>query len=163
MQHRFGSRERFAVEVGAVVSGGPTTGLREVILWAAGRELCCDDNHVYVPQFCGAVEATITWLLSDDARRLPHPDLSPAENHRRLQAGEYEDRRPYRFMNWGPTTDNLCALLFRRGADAIITFEFCRPPHPRPDELGQVFVAEALEREVLRVLHQAVCVLRSSA
>jgi hypothetical protein len=161
VRHRFGVRERFAVEVGAVVSGDPTTGLREVNLWAAGQELCCDDNAAFVPQFCLSVEATITWLLSESDRSLPYPELSPEENHRRLWAAEYGDRSQYTFMDWGPTTDNMFALLFRRGPDAILTVEFCRPTHVRPDELGQVFVSELPEREVLRVLHQAVCILRS--
>lgn len=161
VRHRFGERERFAVEVGAVVGGGPTTGLREVDLWAAGRELCCDDNAAFVPQFCFSVEATVAWLLSDKDRSLPYPELSPEENHRRLSAGEYESCSPYRFLDWGPTTDNLLALLFRRGPVAIVTVEFWRQTHPRPDELGQVFVAELPERDLLRSLHQAVCVLRS--
>jgi hypothetical protein len=161
MIHRFGHRERFAIEPGQVLQGTPTTGIRVVELWAAGRELCCDDDHAFVPQFCTAVEATITWLLSDHDRSFPHAELSPEDNHRRLQAGEYEDRSRYFFMDWGPTTDSVSSYLFRRGTDAIITFEFWRPTHPRPDERGRVFVAELPERELLRSLHQAVCVLRS--
>jgi hypothetical protein len=161
MIHRFGDRERFAIEPGQVLQGTPTTGLRVVELWAAGRELCCDDDHAFVPQFCLSVESTITWLLSDHDRSFPHPESSPQVNHRRLRAGEYEDRSRYVFMDWGPTTDNLASYLFRRGPDAVITFEFWRPTHPRPDELGQVFVAELPERTLLRSLHQAVCVLRS--
>ena len=161
MIHRFGDRERFAIEPGQVLQGTATTGLRVVELWAAGREVCCDDDHAFVPQFCMSVEATITWLLSDHDRSFPHPELSPEGNHRRLQDGEYEDRCRYFFMDWGPTTDNVASYLFRRGADAVITFEFWRPTHPRPDELGRVFVAELPERELLRSLHQAVCVLRS--
>ena len=163
MVHRFGDRERFAVEVGQVVDSSPTMGMRIVDLWAAGIVLCCDDNTAFVPQFCMSVEATITWLLSENDRSLPYPDLSPEENHRRLWAAEYGERSRFIFMNWGPTTDNLLALLFRRGQDAIITVQFGRETHPRPEEIGRVFVAELSEREVLRCLHQAVCVLRSGA
>jgi len=158
MAHCFGDRERFAVEV------GPALGefrLRVVDLWVAGVELCCDDNQAFVPQFGFSMEREITRLLSDNDRSLPHLELSPEENHRRLWAGG--DYDPYTFMDWGPTTDNLLALLFRCGPTAIITVEFCRRSHPRPDELGRVFVAELPEREVLRALHQAVCVLRSGA
>src|SRR4051812_47631465 len=107
MVHRFGDREQFAMEVGPVIDGSPTMGGRVVDLWAAGRELCCDDNNAFVPQFCMSVESTITWLLSDHGRSFPHPDLSPEENHRLLQAGEYEDRKDYFFLDWGPTTDNV--------------------------------------------------------
>jgi hypothetical protein len=157
---RFGERATFAVEIGPVDHDASATQVRTVDLWAAGRHLSCDDRDAFVPAFCLSVEATITSLLSDDDRSLPHPELSPEENHRRLSEAEYEDRSPYRFMNWGPTTDNLSALLFRRGPTAIITFEFWRESHPRPDELGRVFTCELAERELLRSLHQAVCLLR---
>jgi hypothetical protein len=158
--HRFGDRERFAIEVGAVVSGNPTTGLRKVDLWVDGRELCCVDNNAFVPHFCLQVESFITQLLSDDDRNQPHLDMSPEENHRRLCLVEYEFCRPYIFMDWGPTTDNLRSFLFRRSQDAIITVEFSRTTHSRPDELGQVFMTVLPQRDVLRILHQAVCVLR---
>lgn len=164
MIHQFGDREQFAIEPGQVLQGDSTTGFRVVELWAAGRELTCDDNAAFVPQFCASVEGTITWLLSDYNRSLPYPDLSPADNHRRLRAAE--DNREYlayRFMDWGPTTDNVASLIFRRGQDAVITFEFWRKAHPRPNELWQVFVVELPERVLLHSLHRAVCVLRSGA
>ena len=138
-------------------------GMRIVDLWAAGIELCCDDNTAFVPQFCMSVDATITWLLSDNDRSLPYPDLSPEENHRRLWAAEYGGGSQFAFLDWGPTTDNLLALLFRRGQDVIITVQFGRATHPRPEEIDRVFVAELPERELLRSLHQAVGVLRSGA
>jgi hypothetical protein len=130
-------------------------------LWAAGRELCCDDDCAFVPQFCMSVESTIAWLLSDHDRSLPYPELSPEDNHRRLCEKEYGDRQVYRFLNWGPTTDNVRAFLFRRGADAIITFEFWRETHRRPDEIGRVFVAVIPERQLLHSLRQAVRALRT--
>ena len=159
---RFGERESFAVEIGPVDRDAPTTQVRRVDLWAAGRQLSCDDNDTFVPAFCLSVEATITSLLSDNDRSLPSPELSLEENHRRLWEAEYEDRSPYRFLSWGPTTDNLSALLFRRGSTAIITFEFWRESHPRSDEVGRVFTCELPERELLRSLHEAVCLLRRS-
>jgi len=161
MTHKFGDRERFAIEPGRVLDGTPTNGVRVVELWAAGRELSCDDNHAYVPQFCESVESTITWLLSEHDRSLPAPDLSPEENHRRVRETRYHDRIRFVFMDWGPTTDNLRSFLFRRGLDAVITFEFPRETHPRRDEIGRVFVAELPERQLLHALHQAACVLRS--
>jgi hypothetical protein len=159
MLKHFGDRDLFAVEVGPIVHEHPQ-GL-VVDLWLSGRELCCDDNHVFVPQFCNSVEATITWLLSDYDRSLPYPELSPEENHRKLFLGEREERSRFSFMEWGPTTDNQTAMLFRRGQNAIITVEFRREAHPRPEELGRVFVAELSDRYVLRSLHQAVCELRN--
>jgi len=134
-----------------------------VDIWAAGVELTCDDNAAFVPQFCHAVEATVTWLLSELNLNLPYPELSPEGNHRRLHEGEWHDLRSYRFMDWGPTTDNVLSFIFSRGTDMLITFEFLRETHPRSEEIGKVFVAEMPERQLLRCLHQAVSVLRSGA
>lgn len=155
VRHRFGDRERFAAQIDSVRE---ELRVRVVDLWAAGVSLCREDNAVYVPAFCLSVEAAVTWLLSDGDgdRALPHPDLSAEENHRRLRAGGYEERSPYRFLDWGPTTDGLFALLFRRGGEVVLTVQFVDPPHEE-----QVFVAEMPERELLRVLHQTVCVLRN--
>ncbi len=158
IHHRFGHPSQFAIEIGP-----PTSQLREVDLWAAGVLLTCDDDLAYLPTFSWSMEATLTWLLKDHDRSLPYPELSPEENHRRLQLGEYEDRERFFFLNWGPTTDNVLALLFRRGTDLILTFEFWRPTHPRPEEIGKVFVVEMPERDLLRCLLQSLCTLLREA
>jgi hypothetical protein len=160
---KFGERNLFALEVGPPSDDRPTMGMRDVDIWAAGIELTCDDNSAFVPQFCMSVEATITWLLSDDDRSMPYPELTLEENHRRLRAEDYGECSPFFFMDWGPTTDNLANFLFRRGSEMLLTFEFWRAEHPRPSELGKVFVVAVPERKLIRCLHQAVCVLRSGA
>jgi hypothetical protein len=156
----FGNPQGFAIELGSSFETSPTSGLRVVDIWAAGRELCCDDNRVFVPQFCLSIEATITWLLWDHDLSLPSPDLSPEENHRRVKT-DPKEREGYRFLDWGPTTDNLTAFLFQRDRSMLITFEFWRETHPRPHEIGQVYVAEVPDKELLRCLHQTVCALRN--
>src|SRR5262249_47121771 len=90
--HRFGQRSEFAIEIGPVISGHATTGLRVVDLWSAGRELCCDDHHASVPQFCMSVERTLERWEPSYALLLPWPDLPPEQNHRRLYAGTYNER-----------------------------------------------------------------------
>ena len=55
----------------------------------------------------------------------------------------------------GPTTDNVHAFLFHEAGDALVSFAFWRPEHPRPAELGRVFtirIAEAVLLERLRRL-----------
>lgn len=79
-----------------------------------------------------------------------------ADNYRRLRAEE--DNRQYlsyRFMDWGPTADNVGMLLFREGGTAYLPFAFWRADHHQPAELGQVFVAELPVWELARVLHDA--------
>lgn len=155
---RFGHPWHFAIEV---EGPHPTSNiLHRVDLWAARQLLTCDDHWAFVSQFCRSLEHAIGWLLNDPDVPFPWPDLSPAENHRRLLETNDHRRQRHRFLDWGPTTDNVAAFLFLRDRDAIITFEFGRPTHHKPEDLGHVFVAELPERELLRVLHAAASYLR---
>jgi hypothetical protein len=165
---RFGDRRRFAAEVGEFYAKGPTAALRRVDLWAAGRWLTCDDHTAFVGQFLGSVEHSLEWLRSGPDLSLPFPGLSPEETFRRLYAtNDLDDEetwlreRFWHLLRWGPTTDNLSALLFRRGDHLLITFEFWRETHPNPDERGVIFVAELPESELLDVLEQLRDALRS--
>lgn len=161
---RLGERERLSVEIGPLLDGSVTNGIRIVSMWAAGRELTCDDDAAYVPQMIAALDAALTGLRSGAGRRLPYPQLSPAENHRRLLPDgprtDGDAHLRYRFMDWGPTTDNVLALLFLTGDRATITFEFWREHHSRPDELGHVFEVELPLHTLLQILTQAAEALR---
>ena len=101
-------------------------------------------------------------LLADDVSarwRRPYPELSPADNHRRLcadaDAGNNHAYLRYRFMDWGPTTDNVLAHLFVADGIASIPFSFWRSDHHDPDELGQVFVGQLPVLELTNTLHKA--------
>jgi hypothetical protein len=133
-----------------------------VDVWAAGRWLTCDDNNVYVPQFAWSLQGTIGQLLDDPhaaENGRPYPGLTVTDNFRRLRdtadAGDNGEYLRYRFMDWGPTADNVSALLFREGGVAFIPFCFWRERHHDPAELGQVFVAELPVWELAAVLHGA--------
>jgi hypothetical protein len=155
---KHGQRTRFAITVGEVLSDNG--GNRRVDVWAANRWLTCEDNNVYVPHFAGCLQHAIDSFLSDPQRRRgrPYPELSVEENYRRLEEAAETDNTEYlayRFMNWGPTADNVGMLLFREGGIAYLPFSFFRPDHHVPAELGKVFVAELPEWELARVLHDA--------
>jgi hypothetical protein len=158
----YGERERFAIEIGSPDREHPTTGLREVDVYAAGRWLTCDDNTAHVGLFVGCAEGVISRLLTDptfeDWSR-PYPDLSIEDNYRRLladaEAGSNEEYLRRRILHWGPLTDNISNCLFREGLTAYLAFSFWRPTHHDPSELGQVFIAELPERELLLILHRA--------
>ena len=158
----YGLRSRFGFVIGGADPQYPRNGLRQVDIYAAGRWLTCDDCNAYVPALTHCLMAAVARLLDDDVEerfRRPYPALSPADNHRRLsadaEAGDNNEYLRYRFMDWGPTTDNLSAHLFISDGIASIPFSFWRPDHHDPSELGQVFVAELPARELTRVLHQA--------
>ncbi|MFH8729011.1 hypothetical protein [Streptomyces termitum] len=152
-----GDRDGFGAEVGG---SGP---LCRVDLWAAGKWLTCDDNMAYVPRFRRDVRETAAWLRSGGGSPPPLAcaGLSPGAVHRRLMwcaedgagAGAETGER-FRFLLWGPTTDNVIACLFREKDRLVVTFEFWREDHLRdhPEDAGVVFVAEVSVREFVGVL-----------
>jgi len=161
----FGDESRFAMCLkGRFESESPSNRLVDV--YAAGRWLTCDDNSVFVPHFAGMLKHEVGRMLLMDSRRYsprPYPDLSFTENYQRLRKtasgaeGDEVDYQHFRhalFMDWGPTADNVSALLFREGDTAYIPFAFWRPEHHDPTELGQVFVAEVPFWELAGILHE---------
>lgn len=151
--------------------GESVNSLRRVDLWAAGEWLTCDDNVAFVAQFRSAVRDTAAWVRSGHGSPLPFTGLSPAATHRRLYAGVGEDgeteegnelRSEFRFLDrWGPTTDNLLAMLFRDGDNLVITLEFWREEHLRAhaEHVGEVFVIEIQATEFAGILEDLVAAL----
>ncbi|WP_440069486.1 hypothetical protein [Streptosporangium sp. OZ121] len=156
-----GNKHGLAAEAGDWV--GPA--LRRVDLWVAGQWLTCDDNAVFVAHFRRSVAATAARVCSDGGPSLPFAGLSPAAAHRRLVDGisdfveEYEQFRI--FNDWGPTTDNVSAFLFRDGDQSVITSEFRREEHllEHPEHARTVFVARLQEKELAAILEDLVAVL----
>jgi hypothetical protein len=156
----FGDRSRLCIEVGPADREQPADSMRVVDVWAADRWLTCDDNSVYVPHFAGCVQRAVARLLSDSWHRRgrPHPAVSVADCYRRLRAEAEVDNTEYlayRFMDWGPTADNVSMLLFEEGGTAYLPFSFWRPDHHDPSEVGRVFVAELPAWELAGVLNDA--------
>jgi hypothetical protein len=130
--------------------------------WAAHRCLTADEHYAYLPSLIGDLQWTIASLQCHPrAASIARPflELSAAENHRRLAAdaavGDNRDYLAYRFLQGEPTGDNVVMHLFREGGIAYLPFSFCRDDHQPASELGQVFVAELLDWELARVLHDA--------
>ncbi|MFJ8827666.1 hypothetical protein ACIREE_38740 [Streptomyces sp. NPDC102467] len=160
-----GDKNRFAAEVGAWDNA-----LRRVDLWAAGKWLTCDDNSVFVGQFRQDVLDTAAWMRSGQGSPLPFDGLSPQATHRRLmrRAGADDEteadfalRSQFRFLNWGPTTDNVTAHLFRDANRLALTLQFWREEHliKHPEHAGEVFVAEIPTMEFVGILEGLVAVL----
>ncbi|MFD5328147.1 hypothetical protein [Streptomyces sp. NPDC127092] len=152
-----GNKARFAAEVG---EPGP---LRRVDLWAAGKWLTCDDNVAYVPQFRRDVRDAAAWLRAGEGSSLPFAGLSAEATHRRLRQHardddesevDYQLRSRFRALDWGPTTDNVMAYLFREEDHLVITLEFWREEHlvNHPEDAGAVFVVEIPAEEFMGIL-----------
>ena len=153
---KFGEKSRFAITVGETLSGRGA--VRAVDVWAADQWLTCEDDAVYAPQFAWAVKADLGALLRDPQLRRgrPHPELSIEENFRRLRTdAEADNAEYYRFMDWGPTADNVNMLLFQEGSIAYLAFAFRDLRRDDPLQLEKVFVAELPEWELAKVLLDA--------
>jgi hypothetical protein len=151
-----GTKERFALEVGEWCGG-----LRRVDVWAAGQWLTCDDNMAYAPQLRVSVQHDRARLDSIKNSPSPFPGLPPAAVHRQLLADSDGLREQWWFLQWGPTTDDVLAHLFRDGDHLVITVEFCREEHLRrhPEHIGAVFVAEIEAEELAGILQDAAAAL----
>lgn len=154
----FGNKRRFAAEVGEFWENSDQ--LRRVDLWGAGQWLTSTDNNVYIPQFRHGVQKSIGQLLAGVDLSPPFPDLSISETHRRLIERDDDFRWQFCFLNWGPTTDDVSAHMFRVGSQIFISLEFVRPQHLEPDKLEKIFVAELPESELLSVLKQVTDALK---
>ena len=103
MGQSFGHPARFSITLKEFWGEGDA--VRTVDVYAAGRWLTCDDNHAYVPHFAGMLAGAVRRLIDEPGYRSagrPFPDLSPADNHRRLcdEAAEDNSRYlDYRFMD----------------------------------------------------------------
>jgi hypothetical protein len=153
----FGDKQRFAAEVGEFLRDSDQ--MRRVDLWAAGRWLTCDDNTVFIPQFCMSVSDTLNWLRSGCDLSLPYPGVSPVQTHRRLLVLDDGSREQFWFPRWGPTTDNVVGHVVREGEWLMITLEFWRETHQPSHERRQAFVAEIPESEFVGVLEQMLAAL----
>lgn len=151
------------------IGGWAGPALRRVDLWAAGQWLTCDDNTAFVPQFRRSVANTAAWLRAGHGAPVPFAGLSAPSAHRRLVAGTgHEDdddalRRRFRFFgDWGPTTDNVEAFLFRDSEGRLeVTCQFWREEHLRthPAHVGRIFAVEIPAPELASLLEDLAAVL----
>ena len=161
----FGDQSRFSITVGEILREDGRG--RRVDVWAARRWLTCADSNASIPFFISCLADAVDLLVTDPRhRRLgrPFPEISIEENFSRLKAEDELESEPddkihwfgqYRFMHWGPTTDNYISLLFQEDETVFIAFTFVWPDQQDPAELGKVFVAELPAWELAAVLHRA--------
>ena len=159
MIQRFGERNTFALELGA--ADETSADLRIVDVYAGGRWLTCDDNVVFLSQFIGSLNDDLNWLVTPATQKrdkLPFSALTPLANHKELLELANDDNELHlfhRFMDWGPTADNVSMHLFRINGVAYLPFSFWRETHHDAGELGTAFCAELPIHELLDTIHRA--------
>ncbi|WP_422735691.1 hypothetical protein ACN263_18755 [Micromonospora sp. WMMD729] len=156
MTRRFGDRTRLAVEIGEAEPHQ----LRVVDLWAAGRRLTTGDNCVFLPSFIRAMRSSAARVSRRDVEPCPFSGRTPEEIFQLLEADDTEFRERFWFLQWGEIVDNVSRYAYLDD-DLVIVFAFWRPDHPRPDDLGTVFVARIPPEEFVATVEDAADLLNA--
>lgn len=155
---RFGDRARFSVEVGEIIP----VSLRTVDLWAGGKRLTVDDNAAFLPTFLRSMRTSADEVRRGELSRIPYPGRSPEEIFQLLYDDDETDfREQFWLLHWGETVDNVLSYVYADGSEVVIVFQFWRPAHPFPEQLGQTFVARIPADEFVTVLTEAATFLEA--
>jgi len=131
-----GDKKRLGFEIDPAVDG---SSLRRVAIWSDGILVTVQDDMAYVPQFVESLcKSSRALRRLHDASRFPQvraaPDAVEAvrwiEGTRDPDAPQYDAYQDqawpeYRFMDWGPTTDEVLAFLVRTGDRATLVWWPC--------------------------------------
>ncbi len=167
-----GNPEKLAIEIGP----GSNDGVRTIDVIAGGIILTCDDNAAFVPQLMSSLALDVACLASRSyirfASRLPKGSVE--DKHEFLatltdttQKVEFinsdEMFSSFRFLDWGPTTDNLISFLVENQGELFLTYCFWRPEHHDRNKIGQVQKARIDADEASAVLKRAMDELQRGA
>jgi hypothetical protein len=166
----FGDKATFAFEVGERVSGD----LRTVNIFIGGRNICCDDNKPYIPQFIGSIARSAEGLKTiDEYLKFERcfSGMTVEEAHEFVKSTRDENSENYdieddkiylthSFMDWGPTTDNVTSFLLPVENKFFLTYEFWRETHEPASEIGRIYSMEVLPREIIEAISITLLELR---
>lgn len=139
-----GKKEIFALELFDPEQEAKT---RVVNIFVAGRNLSCDDNTVFVPQFLLSLERSSESLKNKlDYLKFEKYFLGMcASDAHNFIVNSYDEKQQFdegdmfeahSFMRWGPTTDNVFCFLIPIGDELFLTYSFWRDSHANSDEIG---------------------------
>lgn len=163
--HLIGEKSRFAFEVGDYCDDSQT--LRVCNIYVANKNLCCDDNHIYVPSFIASLIGEFNNLISRNNFLKYESDFKDrciADIHRMLvDSEEYVDAAQYHaFMCWGETTDQVLSFLIPYDGCVYLTYEFWRADHQPHREIGQVCGVQVYPYHVMRTIEKTIDLLIDS-
>lgn len=117
-----GDKRTFAFETSSSFVTGSANQFLKVDIFVADKLLTVVDNTVYVPQFLTSLESTTRFMRHDLSWLQYRDDLSGmnlTEAHLYLRKNEGW----LKFLNWGPTTDDVsCHLIVYLNSLWITTF-----------------------------------------
>jgi hypothetical protein len=165
-----GNKDIFAFEIGEKQKG---EALLQVNIYIDGKNVCCDDNTVYLPQFYYTVKSTSEYLKKKidyckyekyfwgKSTEEAHKWIESTNNENSAESNEFSDDiwKTYRFMSWGPTTDNVTCFLIPIHGTLYLTYRFWRETHTPIKEIEYVFGVEVTPFELIQVCEMALKIL----
>jgi hypothetical protein len=128
--------------------------MRIIDVFVGGTNVCPEDNNAYVPQFRESIQVDLSKLKQLHSTKYQEyfSDLTPEKAHRKFKrfhdVGEPVEwidgdalHEHFRFLDWGPTTDDVQSFLIPSEGTAYLTYEFWRPEHPRSGRVEAVEIA----------------------
>lgn len=130
----FGDKTTFCFEIGEKIDSP----MRLVNIFIGGKNICCEDNVVYLPQFINSIALS----ASDIRRKIDYYKyinyfewMSLEEAHNFLLSTRDMDSPHYnlenddlyqchRVFSWGPTTDNAICFLLPMNGMLYLTYSF---------------------------------------
>lgn len=127
-----GDKRYFAFEIGDITQ---TNVLIPIDTWLNNTRLTVDDNMAYLPQYYNDLKNTILRDYTLDKFGDYLEGRSPEEAHGFISSTRDEGSENcaieddqiypyYRFMDWGPTTDNIMSFMFPVETGLCVTYEF---------------------------------------
>jgi hypothetical protein len=165
-----GNKSTFAFEIGQHSS---ETELRTVDIVIGNRYVCRDDNSAYVPQFIASMQCDIERIFDNDWNKYHEyfKRKSINEIHEFILRTRTEGTREYdieddsiyplhKFLDWGPTTDNLCCFIIPINDKHYLTYQFWRPEHPDKSENGTIHNVQIELSEIAEAIKEAIALLK---
>jgi len=165
-----GNKTTFAFDIGQRRLGSE---LRTVDIVIGNRYVCCDDNSAYLPQFIASMQFDINRIAENDWKKYHRyfERKSIREIHEfilrtRTEGAEeydieYDNIFPsHNFLNWGPTTDNLCSFLIPWNGRYYLTFQFWRHEHSNKSEIGKIQNVQIELSEIAKTIKETIAVLK---
>lgn len=160
-----GNKDIYGFELG----NNESKSLKVVDIIIGNRYVSCDDNTVYLPQFINDVKSTLESLQHIDYTTYDkYYKNKTIEKIHQFISGNWEEGSEsfniedgqvyslHRFMDWGPTTDNITSLLFLYNNELILTYQFWREGHEVKEEINRVNYVKVKKSNLIETLENLV-------
>lgn len=164
----FGDKDTFSFEIGENID----TSLRLVNIFIGGRNICCEDNIVYLPQFINSISVTaenlrkkidyykyinyLEWMSLEEAHNFLLGTSNSESPHYNLENNKFY--LCYSIFQWGPTTDDASCFLIPMNELLYLTYSF--PSKANIVGYNRIFSVAITPYEIIHVIENALSELK---